>query len=92
MTKHADEEREAEAYQEWLDGEQSVSDALHFTANPESEDHAVTEVGERPVIVIIDESRKLDQVPPCARGHHRWAWLTAGGQACGICGALRGEG
>ena len=26
---------------------------------------------------------------PCAYGLHRWAWLTLGGQACGVCGKER---
>ena len=26
---------------------------------------------------------------PCAYGLHRWAWLTSGRQACGVCGKER---
>ncbi len=25
----------------------------------------------------------------CGSGHHRWAYLEGGGQACGYCGARR---
>lgn len=28
-------------------------------------------------------------VGPCALQDHRWAYLTAGGQACGVCGVRR---
>lgn len=34
-------------------------------------------------------ARYLPPVPPCRFGGHRWAWLTTGGQACGLCGTPR---
>ena len=39
--------------------------------------------------VIIDSIQITD--PPRAEPHHvhRWAYLTGGGQACGVCGAPR---
>ena len=31
----------------------------------------------------------ITQVHPCVQGLHRWAWLTAGGQECVMCGVRR---
>lgn len=38
---------------------------------------------------FAQESPIAQSIDPCAAGAHRWAWLTAGGQACGRCGVRR---
>lgn len=45
------------------------------------------QVARQSITVNTDPSPRL--VDPCAAGHHRWAWLTDGGQACGYCGQPR---
>lgn len=32
---------------------------------------------------------RLNDLSPCQMGRHRWAYLSAGGQACGYCGTPR---
>lgn len=38
--------------------------------------------------INIIEPKPRDE-HPCLTGHHRWAWLVDGRQACGICGVPR---
>ena len=40
-------------------------------------------------IVIHEVTRPEQVMHPCQYGNHRWAWLNAGGQACGNCGVPR---
>lgn len=40
-----------------------------------------------PIHIHIDPPKP--EVHPCLLGMHRWAYLTAGGQACGYCGKPR---
>lgn len=45
-----------------------------------------------PVVATRIEIHVVEPEPPrhpCLLGQHRWAWLTSGGQACGICGRPR---
>ena len=36
--------------------------------------------------IHIVEPDVMPPDPPCLLGQHWWAYLAAGGQACGICG------
>ncbi len=40
-------------------------------------------------IAIHEFNSQAPVLHPCQYGNHRWAWLNAGGQACGICGVPR---
>jgi hypothetical protein len=45
-------------------------------------------VAHRIQITIVEPDPPRPQ-HPCQLGQHRWAYLTAGGQACGYCGVPR---
>ena len=40
-------------------------------------------------IVFNRTEPEIPSASPCEAGHHRWAYLTRGGQACGNCGVPR---
>lgn len=45
-------------------------------------------LGHSPITIEVNDPPQQN-IDPCATGAHRWAWLTAGGQACGRCGLRR---
>lgn len=47
------------------------------------------EEAEAVIEIVIYEKPQARPLHPCELGHHRWAWLVDGRQACGYCGVLR---
>ena len=41
------------------------------------------------IVIHVAEPDPPRSAARCELGHHRWAWLTSGGQACGYCGRRR---
>lgn len=47
----------------------------------------VARMGVQINMMVFDETTGVPH--PCEIGMHAWAWLTAGGRACAVCGARR---